>query len=464
VLCTVRREKLFHHGQHLLVAASGGADSTAVLALLLELAPSWNLSLTAVHINYRLRGNESETDEAFVSDFCRARHIQLVVLRPSLTGQRRRTSLQEMARVARYDAMKKLADDIGADRIVLGHTANDQAETILMWMLRGAGLTGLAGMPFVRESVIVRPLLHSTREEIVAFLRDKGLTYREDSSNSTGRYHRNRIRKELLPVMAAIAPAAIRVLQRQADLLREEERYLNQVAREQWSRLVGRNEDGAQTFNRQAVASLPTALQRRVVRLLLQTYESAGRAASISVVELARRFILSGRQGASLRLRDVALLRTGDSISCAPGRERSVRPDESVPVAIPSTVYWAGTGAQFQVQLLSRRDAEPLLRQRLTHRAIFDADRFSTPLFLRRWRAGDRMQPSGMKGKSKKLQDLFTDLKIARNERETIPVLVAPEGILWVVGLRQDERFLLREESTRCLMVTKEDRFREGAQ
>jgi tRNA(Ile)-lysidine synthase len=445
------------------VAVSGGPDSTALLALLIRLVPAWNLSLTAVHINYRLRGEESDADEAFVSDFCKARHIPLVVLRPSLTRQRHRTSWQEMARLSRYEAMKQLAGKIGADRIVLGHTANDQAETILMWMLRGAGLTGLAGMPFVRESLIVRPLLCSTRQEILAFLRDEGLTYREDSSNATGRYRRNRIRAELLPAMAAIAPAAIRVLQRQADLLREDERYLDQVAREQWALLVQRDEHGGQAFSRRAVASLPAALQRRLVRLLLQSYESEGRAASIGVVELVRRFIVRGRAGTSLRLPDVELRRKGETICCVPEHERSVQPDEPVPVAIPSTVSWARSGVQFRVQLLSRSDAEPLLRQRLKHQAVFDADRFSTPLLLRRWRAGDRMQPSGMRGKSKKLQDVFTDLKIAGVMRETFPVLVAPEGILWVAGLRQDDRFLVQEDSTRCLVITMTDGLREGA-
>ncbi|HJT21357.1 MAG TPA: tRNA lysidine(34) synthetase TilS [Nitrospira sp.] len=460
---TVRREQLFQRGQHLLVAASGGPDSTALLALLIELAPSWNLNLTAVHINYRLRGEESEADETFVADFCKTRHIPLVVLRPSFIRQRRRTSLQEMARVARYDAMKKLAGEIGADRIVLGHTANDQAETILMWMLRGAGLTGLAGMPFVRESLIVRPLLCSTRQDILAFLCDEGLTYREDSSNTASRYRRNRIRHELLPAMAAIVPAAIRILQRQAGLLREDERYLDKVARQQWSLLVGRDEQGNQVFNRQAVASLPTALQRRVVRLLLKTYESDKRVSSFSVVESVRRFILTGGAEASLRLRKVDLRRKGESICCVSERKDPVCPDEPVPVTIPSTVSWARTGAQFRVQLLSRSDAEPLSRQRLKHQAVFDADRFSTPLILRCWRAGDRMQPSGMSGRSKKLQDLFTDLKIPRDMREAIPVLVAPEGILWVAGLRQDERFLLREQSTRCLVVTMTDGLREGA-
>ena len=132
-----------------------------------------------------------------------------------------------MARDARYDFMKQLAHEVGADRIAVGHTANDQAETVLMWLLRGAGMAGLAGMPYVREDRIIRPLLAATREEVVAYLDHEGLSYRRDSSNEKPLYHRNRIRKELLPVITRLAPAAVRVLQRQADLLREDEQYLD---------------------------------------------------------------------------------------------------------------------------------------------------------------------------------------------------------------------------------------------
>jgi tRNA(Ile)-lysidine synthase len=151
IVRTIRERQLFGPGQHLLLAVSGGPDSVALLSLMASLAPSWRLKLTVVHFNYGLRGGESDGDEAFVSDFCRSRHIPLVVRRPVLTKQRRASSLQMLARWARYEAMKSLAHEIQADRIVTGHTANDQAETILLWMLRGAGLTGLAGMPMIRE-------------------------------------------------------------------------------------------------------------------------------------------------------------------------------------------------------------------------------------------------------------------------------------------------------------------------
>ena len=142
VVRTIQERRLFGPGQHLLLAVSGGPDSIALLSLLAALAPSWRLKLTVIHFNYGLRGSESDGDEAFVSSFCQARNIPLVVRRPVLSKQPRASSLQQLARWARYEAMKSLAHELHADRIVTGHTANDQAETMLMWMLRGAGLTG----------------------------------------------------------------------------------------------------------------------------------------------------------------------------------------------------------------------------------------------------------------------------------------------------------------------------------
>ena len=223
---TVRQHQLFVSGHHVVVAVSGGPDSIALLSLLHRLAPSWRLTLTVAHCNYGLRGGESDADESFVSTFCRERQLNLVVHRPSLVKRRQRSSLQAAAREARYDFMKQLANELGADRIAVGHTANDQAETVLMWLLRGAGMTGLAGMPYAREDRIIRPLLAATREEVLAYLDHEGLTYRRDSSNEKPLYHRNRIRKELFPVLTQLAPAAVRVLRRQADLLREDEHFL----------------------------------------------------------------------------------------------------------------------------------------------------------------------------------------------------------------------------------------------
>ena len=466
---TVRQQQLFVPGQHLLVAVSGGPDSLALLSLLHRLARPWRLTLTVVHCNYGLRGAESDGDESFVYTFCRERQLPLVIHRPMLVKRRQRSSLQAIARDARYGFMKQLAHEVVADRIAVGHTANDQAETVLMWMLRGAGMTGLAGMPYAREDRIIRPLLAATREEVVAYLDDEGLTYRRDSSNEKPLYHRNRIRKELLPVIMRLAPAVVRVLQRQADLLREDEHYLEQVTNNLVRTLVSHDPRGVQRVDRQAFIELPVALQRRLVRAILQTYDEEGRASSLRVVESVRRLLLKGRSGSRLSLKQALVILDQGSVRFSPGAGGDhIPPIDSVqgkevalPLPVPSMVYWSRTNQQIHVQFTMRRAAEEMGRAPSQGLAWFDADRFSEPLLVRAWQAGDRFSPVGMKGESKKLQDFFTDKKVARHERGKVPLLVAPEGILWVIGVRQDERFVVRGETTRCLLVSVSNRVSE---
>ena len=458
---TVRQHELFVPGQHLLVAVSGGPDSVALLSLLHRLVQSWRLTLTVVHCNYGLRGAESDGDESFVRDFCQERHLPLVTHRPLLVKCRQRSSLQAMAREARYAFMRQLAHEVEADRIVVGHTANDQAETVLMWMLRGAGMTGLAGMPYVREDRVIRPLLASTREEVLAYLGQEGLSYRRDSSNEKPLYHRNRIRRELLPVVMKLAPAAVRLLQRQTDVLREDERYLEQVTSDLVRRLVSRASGGEQQVDRQAFIELPVALQRRLVRAILRTYDAEGRASSLRLVDSVRQIFLKGKSGAQLSLRQALVVLEQDSVrfcslsgACTAAASSGHGQSESVPLSVPVTVYWAGTNQQIHVQRMARREAEQGGAAPSAQRAVFDADRCSGPLVVRSWRAGDRFVPQGMKGNSKKLQDFFTDRKVPRQRREALPLLVAPEGILWVVGMRQDERFAVRSETVNCLVVS----------
>ena len=322
-------------------------------------------------------------------------------------------------------------------------------------------MAGLAGMPYVREDRVIRPLLASTREEVLAYLGQEGLTYRHDSSNEKPLYHRNRIRKELLPVITQLAPAAVRVLQRQADLLREDEQYLEQITSKLMRAIVSQDSGGVQRLHRQAVIELPVALQRRLVRAVLRTYDEEGSASSVRVVESVRRVLLKGRSGARLSLKQAMVSLDQGSVRFSPagGNHKDEtgsrhRNSECLLLSVPSTVYWARTNQQIHVQHVARRDAEQGGVALSEQRVMFDADRYSEPLLVRPWRAGDRFAPQGMKGRSKKLQDFFTDRKIPRHQREKIPLLVAPEGILWVVGMRQDERFLVSRGTTSCLVAS----------
>lgn len=258
----IRARRLLQPGQKVLVAVSGGPDSVALLSILHQLAPAWNFSLTVVHCNYGLRGAESDGDASFVAALCRRLelpcHIRRLTVDRSGTGES--SSLQARAREARYRLFRDVVAELGTDRVALGHTADDQAETVLLRMLRGAGLRGLAGMPHIRESLFVRPLLSRSRQEILAYLQAVGLSYRTDSSNAKSIYLRNRVRHELLPVMQSLAPAAARILARQADLLRDDDRLLDALAAHRLERTIRSRDSATIVLDRTVLLNQPFAL------------------------------------------------------------------------------------------------------------------------------------------------------------------------------------------------------------
>jgi tRNA(Ile)-lysidine synthase len=259
------------------------------------------------------------------------------------------------------------------------------------------------------------------------------------------------------------------VLQRQADLLREDEQYLEQVTGTLVKALVSRESHTVQRVDHRAFVELPVALQRRLIRSILRTYDEEGRASSFSVVESVRRVFLKEKSGARLSLKQVVVTLDQGVVRFSSGPGRDCSPPIDVDhnkraihmVSVPSMVSWAGTNQEIHVQRMTRGAADELGKVSSHGVALFDADLFSEPLVVRAWQAGDRFVPYGMKGKSKKVQDFFTDQKVARPERAKVPLLVAPEGILWVVGMRQDERFAVRRGTTRCLVVSVYNRVRE---
>jgi tRNA(Ile)-lysidine synthase len=463
---TVRTSDLFHHRHHLLVAVSGGSDSMALLSLLDCLRPEWSLTLTAVHCNYGLRGSESEGDQEFVTTRCRELNIPLHVRRLHLHERSKQSSLQAVARHLRYQAFSEIAEQCGADRIVLGHTADDQAETILLWLLRGTGLTGLAGMPADRDGGIVRPLYETGRQDILIYLRNSGLPFRNDSSNSNPLYLRNRIRHELVPVLKRLAPASLESLRRFANICREDDRYLDQQAAALFSVALTWESEGGWTVDRTHLLTFPHSLQRRGIRNVIRQSLNQPYALGLRTVDRVLQLAANGKVGSLVDVRGGHVIVTDRHLRFVPHDKSLVAPDRDQSVSlrhdigVPGSLMWPGTGQRLHIQPLAYRDA-PAQPER--DRIVVDAACISQPIIVRNWAPGDRFQPCGMDGHSKKLQDFFTDLKIPKSLRSRIPLVVAPEGIVWVVGYRQDRRWLPTAETERCLVFTVDDPpLREG--
>jgi tRNA(Ile)-lysidine synthase len=457
---TVRTNNLFQHGQHLLVAVSGGPDSMALLSLLDCLRSSWSLTLTAVHCNYGLRGSESEDDQKFVTARCTERNIPLHVRRFHLLDRPKPSSLQAVARDLRYQVFAEIAEQCGANRIALGHTADDQAETILLWLLRGTGLAGLSGMPASRNNTIIRPLYETGRQEILTYLQDAGVLFRVDSSNAKPLYLRNQIRHELVPILNRLAPASLGALCRLADICREDDRYVEHQATARFSSAVKWEFGGGWAIDRSLLRELPRALQRRGIRNLIRTSLNQQYTFGLQTIDRVISIAAKGKSGSRLDVIGGHVIVDDRQLRFVPRGERIMSYDLQQPVilenrmTVPGTLMWPGTGQQLQVQLQACSQAlAPMERNRI----VVDADRVSQPLIVRCWSPGDRFQPCGMHGHSKKVQDFFADLKIPRSVRSRIPLVVAPEGIVWVVGYRQDQRWLPTAATKRCLILTADD-------
>lgn len=452
----VRAKHMVAVGDRIIIAVSGGPDSVALLSVLNSWKTIWKFELWVAHFNHGLRGGESEEDARFVRRLCGRLGVEFVCQQLDLderVRRRKRLSLQEYAREVRYQALSEMAEQLSATKIALGHTADDQAETVLMWMIRGSGATGLSGIQPIRRPRCIRPLLQVSRDEIVAYLQAQGLDYRVDSSNLKPVYLRNRIRQDLMPVLKRFNPSMVRVLSRQADILGEENRYLDHLASQALDHVKCAGTERELTLSRTRLLALPLALQRRVVRLVFQQGGQTMMNPRFDAIAAVLDRVVGGRSSSSVTVCGVFVTREYEDIRfqfqhafADPQQEGRTG---QLNCSIPSQLVWPMTGQTIEVGMDTYRGNA--LRTDRYH-ALFDASSFTKDLLVRSWRPGDHFCPLGLDGKRKKLQDFFSDMKVTRSKRKVIPLLVAPEGILWVVGYRTDHRF--RVTDTTCETLT----------
>jgi tRNA(Ile)-lysidine synthase len=418
---------LLPSGSRVLVAVSGGADSVALLHLLHRLTPSRHFHLEVAHLDHALRP-DSPADAAHVRELCAQLRVPLHERRIDIAALAKgvRGGLEETAREARRDFLREIAQQRGCDRVALAHQRDDQAETFLLRLLRGAGTAGLAGMRSF-DPPFVRPLLPFPREELIAWLASEGLAWREDPSNRDPAFTRNRVRHELLPLLESYQPA-IRV--RLAELCRQlgddESDWAARVDAE-----LQRHAEFAAGECRLPCAVLTgasPALAGRLVRAALQQVRGDLRRLDAGHIRAILALASGRRPQGDLSLPGAWVARRYDQLLL-----RRLPPP--VPTLAAMTIagpghYPLGDGRVLSVDLVERPAGEGGLV------VEFDADQVSFPLTVRAPQPGDRLHPQGMTG-SKKLQDLFVDLKLPREMRQRVALVLGAERLLWVAGLRR---------------------------
>lgn len=453
-------ESLIGRGDHVLVAVSGGPDSVALLSALYSLQEALGIAqLTALHFNHGLRGKDSEDDQGFVEALTRRLTVPLLSSRGDVKAHQRkhRVSLEMAARDCRHDFFREALVKLRAQRIALGHTANDQAEEILLRLLRGTGPSGMAGMLPSTSEGIIRPLMEVTRQEILEYLAACGLPHREDTSNLEPFCQRNMLRLEVFPrLQSAFHGQIVSTLSRHARLARDEEDYWREHLRGLWPILCREESTSRVALSFPLLAGLHRAEQKRMLRCALSKIH--GNLQHIYAVHLESivQWLPHSFSGQSMDLPErIRVSREGDRLVFTKGpseeHEFELSLEETV---IPKPGNYAFGSLYLEIVSKDRQSLPTPSGPREGATSVrLDADQVRWPLTLRGWRPGDRFCPSGMTG-SKKLQDFFVDCKIPREKRKQIPLLCDADKICWIVGFRLDERVRVQDDTERVLVVT----------
>jgi tRNA(Ile)-lysidine synthase len=425
-------------GDRVLAALSGGPDSVALVALLLKLGEDMPLEVRLAHLNHRLRAEAGE-DERFVRRLARRWQLPLTVQSVDVRSRAAlsKTNLEEAGREARYRFLRRAAAAAAATKIATGHTMTDQAETVLMRLMRGTGLAGLAGIvPVVAgpPCPVVRPLLTIPGPDLRDWLAARGVPFREDASNLDRRYLRNRIRADLIPILARdYEPRIVAHLARLADLARDDDELLRGFVRELADEFILRDGRGV-WLDMSALPSFLPALARRVGRDFLR--EITGSLRDVSYDDVGSLLALGEGKEMTLR-KGLVLKRESGRIGLKKGRKP----------AVPYEVRWDGRGrlvlasAGFVLEGARRRAEAPGRTRRADDRsgADLDADTLIFPLIIRTRRAGDLYRPLGAPGR-KKLKEALRAKGVPVSERDNLPVVVSGEGIVWAPGLPIGEK------------------------
>jgi tRNA(Ile)-lysidine synthase len=452
-----RRHELFRRGSVAVVAVSGGADSMCLLHCLSEVAPRLGIHLHVAHVHHGLRGADADADAEFVAESARNLGIPCTVERVDVRkfSHVSRESVEASARTLRYAALRAIASHAGAERIATGHTRDDQAETVLLNLMRGAGIDGLSGMrPLERQ--VARPLLDVSRQMVESYVAERRITARVDATNADPAYRRNAVRHEILPLMARYNPRVREALARTGSTMAQDADYLAEEAVRTLSRLRKPGDDGTVELDRGAFRLLPSALRFHVVSLAIKELIGSSDGfslyhfESIDFLALARR---AGRRGQLPH--SLYAEAAGDRLVLSATARPAARPE---PVELP--VPGAATFGQWVVRAEAMDDAGTVetIHARPPRNAmsvIVDRAWADGPLYIRSRRPGDRVHLAGVAGR-RKLQDLFVDAKLLRSERDRVPIVVGPRGIAWVIGYGQDACSLPEEHGSGLIRISAE--------
>ena len=451
----VSRHELISARDHVLAAVSGGPDSTAMLHVLASIRGELgNPRLTVLHFNHQIRGNASIEEQE------RVRSAAGELGLPFRAGTRdvpqyareHRMSLEMAARVCRHRFFEESRKDLGGTKIALGHNADDQAEEILLRLIRGSGPSGLGGMPPKDAHGIIRPLLDAPRGQVLDYLHHRQISYIEDPSNLQPFCQRNVLRLEVFPVLhRSFHSRVVETLCRHAELVRREEAYWKERVLECRPTVFGEETPSRVHLNVEALRGLHPVLRTRVLRWAVEKLRGNTLGLYSRHWDAMSRWVDESSEGKSMHLPGKLRLTRSREFLVLGTREAPIAPeneDARITLSGPGTYPFSG----FEISLSRHGPEEARQGEKSSHRACLDASAVCGSLSVRFRRKGDRFRPVGLGG-SRKLQDFFTDRKIPRAERDRIPLLCDEEKICWVMGYRLDDRVKVTASTREVFVV-----------
>lgn len=466
VLQTIKKFDMLSFNNRVLIGVSGGPDSVTLLNVLLSFKKRYNLSFFIAHFNHMLRGKESDEDVNFVKNLAQELGLTFEVKSCNLIkiARKERLTLEEAARKYRYKFYLETTKKFKANKIALGHNADDQVETILMRFLRGSGLEGLMGIPPVRGKII-RPLIDCSREEIEEYCKENKIRYRLDSSNKEVVYFRNKIRLELLPLLSKGYNKNVKdIMLRLRIIISEVSVYLNQETELLFKEIVKQENPEMVIIDLKKFTSLPLVLKRRIIRKSIEVVK--GNLYSISfahnneILKLAE-YQLGEKE---IHLPDNLMVKKIYNKIIIYKKRISKDKTEEIPtpweydILIPGKTEIKSLGIKVEIKILDSADIKPSLyftrkKSKGEFLEFIDYNKVKLPLKLRNRRSGDRFYPLKMKG-IKKVKDFFIDNKIPKGHRDLIPILVdSQDKIIWIMGMRLDNRVKINSGTKKVLYL-----------
>lgn len=433
-LQTVIDNQLLKKGDAIVLGVSGGPDSICMLHLFCSIREEWDLSLYAVHLNHGFRGLAADEDAAYVAEKCSEWQVPLFsyYTKVETLAEKLNTSFENAGRQERYRLFFQVMQQEKAQKIAVAQNKNDQAETLLMRLIRGAGIEGLSGIQYHREDGVIRPLLDCSRDEIETYCKVYDLKPRFDHTNDDVAYTRNKIRWDILREMSKLNPSVIDQLVKTSGLLRDDNELLNHVLEEQYKKFVIEREHACyiklDSFNQMVVA-----LKRRLIRKCIEVLR--GHLIDVSYDEIETIITLASRAKTS-------------SKKIYHGLTFEISYDSLM-------IYWGKKEIEGESYELKIREMEKAEFDNYTlkcNEVAIDSSRVKGTLELKYRQAGDYFYPLGMSGK-KKIKDFFIDEKVPKALRSQIPIIWDAAGILWIVGYRRDRRCIVEENTSTVLIL-----------